>query len=831
MIRKWIALLLAAVLMISAAPAALADDAEEEAELTPSEIALYHRPESDEPTHITVGNTTKVKGSFFTTYFGNNTSDIDVRTMIHGYSPVVWDNQIQFIMDPMVASSITKDNGPEGPVYIITLQQDLVYNDGVTRITAEDYVFSWLFTCSPELMELGAETPKVEIVGFDDYHAGKVPYLRGVRLLNDYTFSLAIESEYETYFYEYARILLNPYPIEVIAPGCSVRDDGNGAYIEGPYTAGLLWKTILDPETGYASHPSLTSGPYSLVSYDAESGVVEFAINPYYKGNFEGVKPVIDTITLVPVLPEDMVRKLETREVDVLNKCVDQSVILDAMQLNGSGFAMENYARIGYGFCAFSCEQGPQQFRAVRQALNYAFDSEKFIRTVLGGFGLPVYGYYGLGQWMYMAAAGTLRPDEMSEQEQAAWDALSLDVLNPYPLDLDEANRLLDEDGWVLNEKGDPYDAERDALRYKVVKGKLMPLSLRFARCLDNPAASTLVAMYEETLPLIGARFEVEDVEFNELLADYYRDNGARRFDMNFMATNFVSTFDPYLVFLGREDMQGAVNTSGIVDDELVQRAFEMRSTEPGDLLTFEQRWLEMQKRYNEILPTMPIYGNVYFDFHTDWLQNYRPNAEYSWPVAILYAFYGEPVVEEEEELSDLTEEEDLFFAEDAAALEEAPAVETSAPVVTEAVTAPAESVPVQPANEQQAVPAELAAPVAQPNTGEPADLEGVVTLTLPPKNGVAYRPGEILTIVVTAVNHTSENLRNLTISESLTGKSAFYFDFMHGAKVPFTISYTVTEEDAQRGFLHTDATITCTHSDGTEIAAFSATADFPAGF
>ncbi len=829
MIRKWIALLLAAVLMISAAPAALADDAEEEAELTPSEIALYHRPESDEPTHITVGNTTKVKGSFFTTYFGNNTSDIDVRTMIHGYSPVVWDNQIQFIMDPMVASSITKDNGPEGPVYTITLQQDLVYNDGVTRITAEDYVFSWLFTCSPELMELGAETPKVEIVGFDDYHAGKVPYLRGVRLLNDYTFSLAIESEYETYFYEYARILLNPYPIEVIAPGCSVHDDGNGAYIEGPYTAGLLWKTILDPETGYASHPSLTSGPYSLVSYDAESGVVDFAINPYYKGNFEGVKPVIDTVTLVPVLPEDMVRKLETREVDVLNKCVDQSVILDAMQLNGSGFAMENYARIGYGFCAFSCEQGPQQFQAVRQALNYAFDSEKFIRTVLGGFGLPVYGYYGLGQWMYMAAAGTLRPDEMSEQEQAAWDALSLDVLNPYPLDLDEANRLLDEDGWVLNEKGDPYDAERDALRYKVVKGKLMPLSLRFARCLDNPAASTLVAMYEETLPLIGARFEVEDVEFNELLADYYRDNGTRRFDMNFMATNFVSTFDPYLVFLGREDMQGAVNTSGIVDDELVQRAFEMRSTEPGDLLTFEQRWLEMQKRYNEILPTMPIYGNVYFDFHTDWLQNYRPNAEYSWPVAILYAFYGEPVAEEEE-LSDLTDEEDLFFAEDAAALEGAPVAEVPAPAVPATEAAPAESVPVQPANEQQAVPAELTAPAAQP-AGEPADLEGVVTLTLPPKNGVAYRPGEILTIVVTAVNHTSENLRNLTISESLTGKSAFYFDFMHGAKVPFTISYTVTEEDAQRGFLHTDATITCTHSDGTEIAAFSATADFPAGF
>ena len=126
---------------------------------------------------------------------------------------------------------------------------------------------------------------------------------------------------------------------------------------------------------------------------------------------------------------------------------------------------------------------------------------------------------------------------------------------------------------------------------------------------------------------------------FFTALADYYRADGTRRFDMNFMATNFVSTFDPYLVFLGREDMQGAVNTSGLVDEELIRLAFEMRSTEPGDLLTFEQRWLAMQQRYNEILPTMPIYGNNYFDFHTDRLQNYYPNAEYSWPAALLYAF------------------------------------------------------------------------------------------------------------------------------------------------------------------------------------------------
>ena len=58
-------------------------------------------------------------------------------------------------------------------------------------------------------------------------------------------------------------------------------------------------------------------------------------------------------------------------------------------------------------------------------------------------------------------------------------------------------------------------------------------------------------------------------------------------------------------------------------------------------MLTYEQKWIEFQKYYNELLPTMPIYSNVYFDFHTNWLQNY---SEINWPEAVLYAYIAEPV-------------------------------------------------------------------------------------------------------------------------------------------------------------------------------------------
>ena len=640
--KRIAALLVAALLALSCA--AFAEETTETPRASALQTALTGRPEAGEPTRLVVGNTTKVSGSFFTTFFGNNTSDIDVRTMLHGYSPTVWDNQIRFVEDPQVVVSINREETAEGAAYTVTLQPDLYYNDGRTRITAKDYAFSWALIASPAFAAIGAQAPEINVAGYEAYRSGESRVFSGVRLLDELTFRIIIKDAFDPYFYDLSQIALNPYPIQTLAPGCEIRDDGEGVYIDGPFTAELLARTILDPEAGYLSHPALTSGPYILTSYNSEAGVVDFALNPYYKGNYEGVQPVIDQITLVPVLPEDMIERLASGEVGLLNKAVDSAVIQQGIQLTGEGgFAMQNYPRLGYGFCAFSCEQGPQQFQAVRQALNYAFDSQAFIDDILGGFGLPVYGYYGIGQWMVSAANGTLLPEDMTEAEAAAWDEITLDTLNQYPYNLIEAKRLLIEDGWTLNAAGEPFEEGRDALRYKQTNAGLMPLTLSFAQCADNAAAAKVVALYAESLPQLGASLDVSVVPFGELLADYYRENSQRKYDMNFMATNFVSTFDPYLVFSARPELQGVVNTSGIVDEELVQRAWEMRATEPGDLLTFLRRWQKMQERFNELLPTMPIYSNIYFDFHTDRLQNYYANAEYSWPVAILYAYLGEP--------------------------------------------------------------------------------------------------------------------------------------------------------------------------------------------
>ena len=67
-----------------------------------------------------------------------------------------------------------------------------------------------------------------------------------------------------------------------------------------------------------------------------------------------------------------------------------------------------------------------------------------------------------------------------------------------------------------------------------------------------------------------------------------------------------------------------------------------MRSTTPGDVLTYVQNWIVFQERFNEILPMIPVYGNIYFDFYTGYLKNYLISENVTWSQAIVGAYLSE---------------------------------------------------------------------------------------------------------------------------------------------------------------------------------------------
>lgn len=575
-----------------------------------------------------VGSLTRMNGSFFTDMWGNNTADLDVRAMLHGYATVAWTYNGDYQFDPNVVLDANARRVNGGTQYTIQLARDLTYCDG-TPITARDYVFSILLQSAPQITDLGGEPVVMNhLVGYEDFQQGET--FTGVRLVDDYTFSLTIRRQELPYFYELALLNVTPYPIHVLAPGCEVRDDGRGAYLYGKdalgndlFTSALLRETILDPEKGYQSHPAVTSGPYQLQSYDAEQAVATFVLNPKYKGNFEGQRPVIEPIRFQQVNNATMLDELLAGTLDLINKVSVGAQQTRASQLNGeSRVSVFTYPRSGFNFISFACEQPVTGSLAVRKAVAYCIDAQALCDGVFEGYAMPVYGYYGLGQWMTQQDAQAL-----------------VDNLDHYEFDLASAIDVLEEDGWVLNGTGGNFDPAVDTVRYqKQEDGTLLPLVLKWAKMADNEISTAIEEMLAINLPRVGVELRVTEMTFDQVLQYYYREADRSDYNMFQLGSNFQQAFDPYFAYHTDDAYQGNRNTTGLRDEKLMKLADEMRATEVGDNESYYDAWMEFQEYYATVIPAVPICSNVYMDVTTPRLADYNPNSLWSWASAILYA-------------------------------------------------------------------------------------------------------------------------------------------------------------------------------------------------
>ena len=662
--KKLLAWLLTFMMVLTAC-SALAETAAEDPAAEETQQITYDYDE------MTVAVTTPLTGNFFTNLWGNGSSDLDVRNMIHGYNLVEWNTeQGVFVPDDSVVSGVTVQAEENGDVtFIVALYRDLFYSDG-TQITAWDYAFSFLLTMAPEMAELGGavHTPEY-IAGYEDYISGKAKELSGVKVLSDNMFHITIDKGYLPFFYELGLLDCVPYPISVIAPGVKVADDGKGIYMtnaeagdEAVFTADLLKETILDETTGYRTHPSVVSGAYVLTSF--EDGAAQFEINPQYKGNSKGQKPTIQKIKMVSMPSDEMVQAFREGKVTLLNKVSEWKAVAECLRMTTEDemLASANYARTGLSFLNFNTERKPLDDLAVRQAIAYLADRNTITFNALDGYGTKGMGYFGVGQWMYLILNGSVQypveePDEKAdaktreeyEKTIAKWKELSLEEIEPYDMDAGKAAELLDGAGWNLNENGEAFNPETDKVRYKQTDDGLAPLQLTLAYGQGSAAGTELEGTLVRNLAAAGIELKVEAIDGDKLLSEYYR-LADTEYDMLFLATNFDVLYDPSLNFVETEDGHHIWKTSGLVDDELWQLAVDMRQTEPEDILTYCSRWLEFQKRFMDQLPALPMYSNVYFDFYPQVLHDYVINENISWPQAIIGAYLADYVPEEAEE-------------------------------------------------------------------------------------------------------------------------------------------------------------------------------------
>lgn len=585
---------------------------------------------------ITYGSNTDMNGDFFTTMWGNNASDAIVKDLIHGYNTVVYQKESgSYEVDSTVVKELkTTDNADGTKTFEIEINNDLVYNDG-SPITAKDYIFAILLTSHPETTDIGGSTTGgIDYVGFEEYNKrpegseeGQISdVFTGVRLLGDHKFSLTVKASELPYFYDITFASVVPYPMSVIAPNADIVDEGNGVKITGEFSSEILDKTINDPDTGHRFNPKVTAGPYMLDNFDVSTKIAILKFNPNYKGDYNGQKPQVAQLIFKRVTQATQIDELVAGTVDILGSSGGKDLIEPGLDAVDEGkISVTTFPRSGFGKIVFVCDLGPTQFVKVRQAIAHCLDVPEFARQYSGGYASVVYGAYGVAHWMYQENAATIEKE-----------------FNKYAFDLGRAEELLIEDGWTLNANGGEFVKGTDDVRHKMVDGTLMPLVIKHLASVDNAVSTLLSSMLPDNLAAVGMKYEQTVVEFPVLLDNLYGSVPERQYNMMNLATNYTAVFDPYYSYHTDDQFMGVNNSNYLKDEQLMNLADQMRKTSGDDREGYSKKWLEFQRRWNELVPDLPLYSDEYHSFIALKVKNYEVDPFWTFQRAILYTYVEE---------------------------------------------------------------------------------------------------------------------------------------------------------------------------------------------
>ena len=602
-----------------------ADAQTPETESTAPEAASTERPTTPSG-QLIIGTTTDLEQDFYDPIYNNSATNYKVCGLLHGYSTVTTTKEGEWQTDPVVVADLqTAENEDGTKTYTIKINDGLVWSDD-SPVTAKDYVFALLLESSPEMMGVDnyAATGYTTLEGWADFNSGSTKALKGVHLIDDLTFSVTIAAEELPYHYDLAYALVTPRPLAVLAPGCDVEDTEDGATITGEFTTELLLETIGNTDTGYRYNPQVVCGPYKLVSYDASSRQGTFEVNENYAGTFDGVKPMIKTVIIKTVTADTEINELQAGTVDLLFSISGGESIEAGLDLVDAGTAQKHtYFRYGYGKIQFDCSQFPTDSENVRQAIAYCLDRNEFARQYSGGYATVVHGEYGLSQWEF-----TDSKDWIDEN------------LNTYEKDIEKAKEVLAADGWNLNAEGEEYK-DGDGVRYKEVDGELKPLEIQWCNTEGNPVSELLSTMLPEAMKEAGMELKPTTTDFPTLFTAITHD-GETIYNMYNLATGFSLQHSPWYYYSMDETYLGSLNDNWILDQELADAAWALKSIPGDDDAAWLEAWQNYQKVWNEKLPNIPLYSDEYHDFYSNKLQGWDTSSIWDWTSALLYAWVTE---------------------------------------------------------------------------------------------------------------------------------------------------------------------------------------------
>ena len=521
-------------------------------------MALIDWTSEKEDNSIILGNTTDLSGKFRYATFGASSpgaSDLDIQNLTSGLSIVEQTKDGGYEVNDTVVENLEEvDNEDGSKTYTVTIKDDLQFSDG-SAITAKNYLYFPLVFSTPVASEAAGKDHKktMYFVGYDAFAAydgtndgvdGASKVLSGIRLIDDYTFSVTVDAQYLPYFYAITYLSDAFFPCTyqgLWAGDCDVLDDGEGVYLSDDFyeksgesyvMAAHILESSSNTDTTYPY-----SGPYVVESYDASDKSAVLVKNEYFKGNYEGTTPSIEKVVYKKIISETQLEDFKAGGVDVLAAITGGSATDEAIALADSSdgaYVYTHYSRAGYGKLGFRADYGPVQYTAVRQAIAYCMDRATFAKDFTGGYGGVVDGPYYTGSWMYKLAV-----------EQGM-------LLDAYDTSVDSAIAVLEADGWVYDAEGNEYT---EGVRYKKISGEYATENDINYQSIDG-AYKTVEIDGDYYMPLVLNWYGTADNEFSDLLVTGFEQND------NIAAAGFVvqkttGDFAPMLDELAQQQIYG----------------------------------------------------------------------------------------------------------------------------------------------------------------------------------------------------------------------------------------------------------------------------------
>ena len=614
---------------------------------------------------VVIGSSTEASGDWAYSAFVRNPNATDnaVMKLTDDMSTIESDQHGDYVINKTVVKSYERIEEENGNVtFKFVINDGLKFNNG-EAVTAQNFVAWTMFITSPAGKEMGVVSATYNMLpGGLAYRNGETNVLSAVRLYDEKTFSITIaktgedgETSYLPYYYDITYAGMQAVNLTYwFGEGWSVKDDGEGVYFVNAdgkeFTAETVGETVTAGR--FATGNRVTAGPYNLVSFDQSSREIVLEVNENYNGNFEGQKPGIKKLVIVKTSDDTVMDMITTGQIQIYSGIADGSEVNAVMDLIDAGTinsSTSQYDRAGYGYFGFACDLGPTQFTEFRQAVAYLLDRVEFAQTFCKGWGSVVHGPY--------CTAFTMTAKTDIEKK-----------INHYDYNPEKAVELLKQAGFVYNADGSDYVDGSGEVRYAKVTEEqakyydsfnkvladgtiLMPATVNWASSEGNAVSALLSTMLanSDATKAAGVSIVKTEMTFPELLNYMYRqdsyglggDYSMPTYNMFNLATGYNGGVydESYNWTTDPEYIEQGYNVQHLYDEQLNKLSMDMvYGVEPDDEATYLDLWEKYIIRWNELLPMVPLYSNIYVTVYPNTIDNYAEDSFWGFERAILYA-------------------------------------------------------------------------------------------------------------------------------------------------------------------------------------------------